>query len=151
MQRFSLFGLFFCSAAASAQAPLITPAQVANVFERQKDGGEYVPGYDLSLKLGVPTDAQNPYQVHYFARAFTSDDGVEHSIGRSKETGDYLIVVRNKTRLSYIHADRDFKFVGGAYYRYKESDPPRTIRPEETAVALLRKELIFWAGLADKN
>lgn len=138
--------------AAAAQAPEapITQAQADALFADagKKDGATFVPGYELSLKIGLPADKLDPYKIHFPAREFESKDGVRHSFGRAKESADYLVVVRTRTCINYLHADRAFRLVGGAWYKLK-ADGPMEIPPEEAAV-MLHDELALWASRAPK-
>jgi hypothetical protein len=149
MERLSLLGLLLVSAASAAGVRPITEAQIARIFEREKGGAEFVPGYSLASRLGVPTSASKPYRVHFLAREFSDVDGVEHFLARSKEGGDYLIVVQTRAPLTYIHADANLNFVGAARYdRIGDEDSLAALSREEGAAALSR-ELTRWAAHAD--
>jgi len=144
--------LLLCSVVAAADAPGLTAAQAAKIFDQpgvEKDGPEWVPGYELARNLGIPTSQKDPYQVHYFSRHFADEDGTDHALARSKELGDYLIVVTSKTSISYLHADKDFGLVATNFFRRGDSES-HPIAPEEKAAALFKAELALWAVRADK-
>jgi len=152
MTRSSLACLLLCSFVSAADGPPLTVAQTARIFDQpgvEKEGAEYVPGYPLALQLAIPTSEKNPYQVHYVSRHFIDDDGTDHALARSKELGDYLIVVESKASISYLHAGRNFMLVGTGFYRRGDTDP-RAISPGEKAAALFKSELALWAVRADK-
>ena len=104
------------SAASAADAPAVTAAQAEQILDRVEQTGDSVisPGLDLAIKLDLPTGKADLGKTRYAARRHFTKNGDEHGFGRSKETGDYLVVVKTKEKVSYVRADKTLKFIAAA-------------------------------------
>lgn len=147
MTTIILAALLAAPAAASDQ-PALGQAQLERLVKDVSEKGiTQVPGPELSAALGLPKSAE-PYAIKYLMRRGPDQDGIEREIGVSKQTGDYLLVTTTKARIYYFRMDAKRMLAGWASYKRRGE-----MRPLEAIDAdlLFKRDLAYWAEVADKN
>lgn len=137
------------AAAGPAERLPFTPGQLARLVEGiDEQGSSNVPGPELCAALGLKEDPKNPYRIKYPSRVDAPKGGPERMFGRSKETGDYLLVVTTKARKYYFRMGADLKLAGWASYKLRGDLLP--LDPVD-ADLLFKREAAFWAEWVDKK